>query len=72
MKLKVGDKVKWICRPYQLSAQECTGIIISFKQSTFGSQKKALGAKIAVETKFYKERFNKDFAFICVDNLKKS
>lgn len=67
--MKVGDKVKWICKPFFSEPFECIGYIEKLKKSTFGSTVKGTGATILVSTDNYIKSFHKRRAFVNTKNL---
>lgn len=77
-KIKIGDKVQFICRPYGYYGKDgssvilCEGFVEEIKQSTFGSRRKGLGAKILVSTDEYVRHYRgKKRAFISLKNITK-
>lgn len=70
-KLKIGDKVNWICKPFGYPKQiKCTGIITQIKESTFGGSKSKLGANVLVFTKEYINVYKgRCKTFISIDKL---
>lgn len=66
MKIKINSKVQWTKKVYEGAWYECTGTVVSMKESTFGSKKKGMGARILIETpKLLKGRHT----FVSVDNV---
>ena len=72
-KLKVGDRVRWICERKGKKQVECSGKIVELHMSVFGSCSKRLGASIEVtKTSNYYKLWKRSKAFISVEKLKKA
>ena len=71
-KVSIGDMVQWTVKPeylYRVKPFKAKGTVLKIKMSTFGGQKRKLGASIEVSTKLYHSTFGKKVTFIALDNV---
>jgi hypothetical protein len=65
-KIKVGDKVTWVCNPYMGKLINVSGIVIKIFQTKFGGKALKKGARISVDINY---PFNRSTTVVALDKL---